>query len=73
MLTQTKKDYQGPRDAKSIVDSLLSSQPSNVQFVKWNEKDVKSKKSISLENFLALEVPFKFLLIENPCRLTKTL
>lgn len=50
------KDYNGPRDAKSIVDYLLSSQPSNVQFVKWNEKDVKSKKSISLQDFLSLKV-----------------
>lgn len=49
-------DYQGPRDAKSIVDHLLSYQPSNVQFIKWNEKDVKSKKSISLDNFLATKV-----------------
>ncbi|CAO3625508.1 unnamed protein product [Mucor hiemalis] len=52
-LTKVPSDYQGPRDAKSIVDYLLSYQPSNVQFVKWNEKDVKSKKSISLDNFLA--------------------
>lgn len=35
------------------MDYLLSSQPSDVQFVKWNEKDVKSKKSISLQKFLA--------------------
>lgn len=49
-------DYQGPRDAKSIVDYLLSNQPSNVLFVKWNEKDVKSKKSITLDNFLSTQV-----------------
>lgn len=49
-------DYQGPRDAKSMVDYFLSSQPSNVQFVKWNEKDVKSKKSITLDNFLQTKV-----------------
>ncbi|KAG1080510.1 hypothetical protein G6F42_023324 [Rhizopus arrhizus] len=35
-----------------MVDYFLSSQPSNVQFVKWNAKDVKSKKSITLDNFL---------------------
>ncbi|KAI8331820.1 hypothetical protein EDC96DRAFT_548709 [Choanephora cucurbitarum] len=51
-LTKSASDYQGPRDAKSIVDHLLSYQPSQVLFVKWNEKDVKSKKSISLDNFL---------------------
>ncbi|KAI7906435.1 uncharacterized protein BX663DRAFT_427969 [Cokeromyces recurvatus] len=51
-LTKVPTDYQGPRDAKSIVDFLLSYQPSNVLFVKWNEKDVKSKKSISLDSFL---------------------
>ena len=32
---------------------MLSYQPSEVKFVKGDEKDVKSKKSISLENFLA--------------------
>lgn len=52
-------DYQGPRDAKSMVDFFLSSQPSNVQFVKWNEKDVKSKKSITWDNFLQTKVLFK--------------
>ncbi|KAI8642221.1 hypothetical protein BD408DRAFT_367073 [Parasitella parasitica] len=51
-MTKVPTDYQGPRDAKSMVDYFLSSQPSNVQFVKWNEKDVKSKKSITLNNFL---------------------
>ncbi|KAK4512730.1 uncharacterized protein ATC70_003436 [Mucor velutinosus] len=51
-MTKVPTDYQGPRDAKSMVDYFLSSQPSNVQFVKWNERDVKSKKSITLENFL---------------------
>ncbi|CEP12011.1 hypothetical protein [Parasitella parasitica] len=51
-MTKIPTDYQGPRDAKSMVDYFLSSQPSNVQFVKWNEKDVKSKKSITLDNFL---------------------
>lgn len=54
-------DYQGPRDAKSIVDYLLSNQPSNVLFVKWNEKDVKSKKSITLDNFLSTQVKMKSL------------
>ncbi|GAA5813602.1 hypothetical protein MFLAVUS_007085 [Mucor flavus] len=54
-LTKVPTDYQGPRDAKNIVDYLLSSQPSNVRFVKWNQGDVKSKKSISLEDFLGLE------------------
>lgn len=52
-------DYQGPRDAKSMVDFFLSSQPSNVQFVKWNEKDVKSKKSITWDNFLQTKVLFE--------------
>ncbi|CAO0803515.1 unnamed protein product [Mucor circinelloides] len=51
-MTKVPTDYQGPRDAKSMVDYFLSSQPSNVQFVKWNAKDVKSKKSITLDNFL---------------------
>ncbi|GAN02072.1 thioredoxin domain containing protein [Mucor ambiguus] len=51
-MTKVPTDYQGPRDAKSMVDYFLSSQPSNVQFIKWNEKDVKSKKSITLDNFL---------------------
>lgn len=39
-----------------MVDYFLSSQPSNVQFVKWNAKDVKSKKSITLDNFLQTKV-----------------
>ncbi|KAG0741012.1 hypothetical protein G6F62_006851 [Rhizopus arrhizus] len=54
-MTKVSSDYQGPRDAKSIVDYLLSNQPSNVLFVKWNEKDVKSKKSISLDQFLSTQ------------------
>ncbi|KAI8884984.1 thioredoxin-domain-containing protein [Backusella circina FSU 941] len=52
-LTKTPSDYQGPRDAKSMVDYLLGMQPSDVKFIKWNERDVKSKKSISYDDFLA--------------------
>jgi protein disulfide-isomerase A6 len=59
LLTLKIIDYQGPRDAKSMVDFFLSSQPSNVQFVKWNEKDVKSKKSITWDNFLQTKVLFE--------------
>ncbi|KAI8977179.1 hypothetical protein BDF20DRAFT_873406 [Mycotypha africana] len=50
-ISKVPTDYQGPRDARSIVDHLLSYQPSQVLFVKWNEKDVKSKKAITLEKF----------------------
>ncbi|KAG0166587.1 protein disulfide isomerase (PDI) protein [Apophysomyces sp. BC1034] len=46
-------DYQGPRDAKSMVDYFLSMQPSNVRFVKGDSSKAKSKKSIVIEDFLA--------------------
>jgi hypothetical protein len=49
-------DYQGPREAKPIVDYLLSVQPSNVRFVKGDAADVKSKKSIALDDFLETDV-----------------
>jgi protein disulfide-isomerase A6 len=39
-----------------MVDYFLGMQPSNVKFIKWNERDVKSKKSISFEDFLATKV-----------------
>ncbi|KAI8579575.1 hypothetical protein K450DRAFT_241645 [Umbelopsis ramanniana AG] len=48
-------DYQGPREAKPIVDYLLSVQPSNVRFVKGDAADVKSKKSIALDDFLDID------------------
>ncbi|KAF7722282.1 protein disulfide isomerase (PDI) protein [Apophysomyces ossiformis] len=47
------EDYQGPRDAKSIVDYLLSTQPSNVRFVKADSSKAKSKKSSGIDDFLA--------------------
>ncbi|PHZ07997.1 thioredoxin-domain-containing protein [Rhizopus microsporus ATCC 52813] len=68
-LSKVPTDYQGPRDAKSIVDYLLSNQPSNVLFVKWNEKDVKSKKSITLDNFLSTQnetLPKALLFTDKP-------
>ncbi|KAL0088345.1 hypothetical protein J3Q64DRAFT_1725209 [Phycomyces blakesleeanus] len=46
-------DYQGPREAKPLVDHLLSVLPSEVRFVKDNAEKVKSQKSISIEDFLA--------------------
>lgn len=49
-------DYQGARDAKSIVDHLLSLQPSNVRYVKADPAKVKSKKSIAFDDFLQIEV-----------------
>jgi hypothetical protein len=49
-------DYQGPREAKPIVDYLLSNQPSNVRFVKGDPSEVKSKKSITLDDFLGTDV-----------------
>ncbi|KAI8075130.1 hypothetical protein BC940DRAFT_229939 [Gongronella butleri] len=50
---KTPTDYQGPRTAKPIVDQLLSMQPSNVRFVKADGSAVSSKKSISIDDFLA--------------------
>ncbi|CAO3625800.1 unnamed protein product [Cunninghamella blakesleeana] len=51
---RTKKptDYQGPREAKPIVDHLLSLQPSNVRLIKSDPAKVKSKISITLDDFL---------------------
>jgi hypothetical protein len=49
-------DYQGPREAKPIVDYLLSNQPSNVRFVNGDPSEVKSKKSITLDDFLGTDV-----------------
>ncbi|KAI9304224.1 hypothetical protein BJ944DRAFT_240754 [Cunninghamella echinulata] len=54
---RTKKptDYQGPREAKPIVDHLLSLQPSNVRLIKGDAAKVKSKISISLDDFLGTD------------------
>ncbi|KAI9025105.1 hypothetical protein CLU79DRAFT_746284 [Phycomyces nitens] len=48
-------DYQGPREAKPLVDHLLSILPSEVRFVKDNAEKVKSQKSISIDDFLATD------------------
>ncbi|KAI7863783.1 hypothetical protein BDF14DRAFT_1841102 [Spinellus fusiger] len=55
ILTKKPTDYQGPREAKPLVDHLLSVQPSNVRFVKDDASSVKSQKSISIDDFLAAE------------------
>ncbi|KAI8978532.1 thioredoxin-like protein [Pilobolus umbonatus] len=49
--TKSATDYQGPREAKSLVDYLLSLQPSEVRYLKKDSKDVKSKKSMTLDQF----------------------
>ncbi|ORZ03680.1 hypothetical protein BCR43DRAFT_483775 [Syncephalastrum racemosum] len=62
-------DYQGPRDAKAIVDHLLSLQPSNVRYVKADPSKVKSKKSISFDDFLQIEnatLPKALLFTDKP-------
>ncbi|KAI8373215.1 uncharacterized protein BYT42DRAFT_62213 [Radiomyces spectabilis] len=51
--TRKPTDYQGPRDAKAIVDHLLSIQPSNVRFIKQDASKVKSQRSIHIDDFLA--------------------
>ncbi|KAI8342571.1 hypothetical protein BC941DRAFT_413150 [Chlamydoabsidia padenii] len=55
--TRVKKptDYQGPREAKPLVDYLLSQQPSNVRLIKGDPAKVKSKASISIDDFMELE------------------
>ena len=49
-------DYQGPREAKSIVDHLLGMMPSNVRFVKSEVKTGASKKVVAFDDFLNSEV-----------------
>ncbi|KAI8081652.1 uncharacterized protein BX664DRAFT_340929 [Halteromyces radiatus] len=53
--TKSPSDYQGPREAKPIVDHLLSLQPSQVRLIKGDPNKVKSKASISLDDFLATD------------------
>ncbi|CAO3580656.1 unnamed protein product [Absidia cylindrospora] len=55
--TRTKypTDYQGPREARPLVDHLLSMQPSNVRLIKGDASKVKSKASIFLDDFLETE------------------
>ncbi|SAM02688.1 hypothetical protein [Absidia glauca] len=59
---RTKKptDYQGPREAKPLVDHLLSQQPSNVRLIKGDPAKVKSKASISIDDFLETEAMILF-------------
>ncbi|CAM0136133.1 hypothetical protein VKS41_005474 [Umbelopsis sp. WA50703] len=67
--TKRPTDYQGPREAKPIVDHLLAIQPSNVRFVKGDASQVKSKKSISLDNFLETDnstMPKALLFTDKP-------
>ncbi|ORZ10554.1 hypothetical protein BCR42DRAFT_494567 [Absidia repens] len=50
--TKYPTDYQGPREARPLVDHLLSMQPSNVRLIKGDASKVKSKASIFLDDFL---------------------
>ncbi|OZJ06000.1 hypothetical protein BZG36_01150 [Bifiguratus adelaidae] len=50
------KRGQGPREAKPIVDHLLSMMPSKVQFVKTEVKPGASKRVVSLDDFLGTKV-----------------
>ncbi|ORX50935.1 thioredoxin-domain-containing protein [Hesseltinella vesiculosa] len=48
-------EYQGPRDAKNIVDYMLSMQPTNIRLIKGDPSRVKSKASMTIDDFLGTD------------------